>query len=238
MGDPASTAPGNASARTATSPSGDALTTNRSSPALAGQEAIGTQQQNATTAELRETLDKLKATSDELDAARDHVFRLQPQRADLTESEAKDSFNALYQAVRRLVRSRLKPALDALSKGRLHSCRPVPDQAEAFQGLVREAARSCHNVVGADEYQVTAVVMEFLDREVFGKPPCFVSAQEMGVLRKASDLLFTLRDGKGLRREHNNYIFLTTRPQQTIPIAEPGEVRRLPPLRTMAQEKA
>ncbi|EJT79196.1 hypothetical protein GGTG_04283 [Gaeumannomyces tritici R3-111a-1] len=143
--------------------------------------------------ELKAALKKLEAKDDELKATRDHVFRLQPLRADLTEDEAIGSYTRLHQAVVYLVRSRLKPVLEALKGGRLLSCRPVPDQAEAFKDLIKDAAKKHLQLAGADEYHVIAVVMEFLHREVFKKPFGFVSENEMDVLSDAFGLLVELR---------------------------------------------
>ncbi|KAL8409416.1 hypothetical protein RB594_007736 [Gaeumannomyces avenae] len=143
--------------------------------------------------ELKTKDDDLKEARKELEATRDHVFRLQPRRADLTEDEAIASFTGLRQAVVYLVRNRLKPALEALNSGRLLSCRPVPDQAEAFKDLIKDAAKNSLRVAGADEYHVIAVVMEFLHKEIFAKPFSFVSKKEMDVLEDAFRLLVELR---------------------------------------------
>ena len=108
-----------------------------------------------------------ETTLKQLAQARDHIFRLQPRRTDITETEAQTQFGDLYNSVHRWVTNRLEKILDELDSGQLYH-RAFPNPA-AKRVLSLSSARAiqhmqCHQ---SDEFVVIAVIMRFLCRAFF-----------------------------------------------------------------------
>lgn len=119
--------------------------------------------------QLADACSQNKTTGKQLQEAKDHIFRLQPQRSDVTEAEAREGYKNLCGSVQRWVENRMSGVLDDLEEGRL-STRAAPSQASArFVGLLREASRRCIGVDQSDEYHVIGVIMNYLWLAVFSK---------------------------------------------------------------------
>lgn len=114
---------------------------------------------------------KVQEVEEQLRLARDHIFRLQPQRTEITETEAAASFQVLYENVRRFVQNRLQRILSDLDSGVLenHTPRHLGDGTNLLD-LVRGSARTWFEARESDEFHVIAAVMEYLRRVIFDKP--------------------------------------------------------------------
>lgn len=121
-----------------------------------------------TQSQLAEARGQVRAKTKHLQDAKDQIFRLQPQRKDITESEAQDYYRNLCGNVQRWVENRLKPMLDDLDLGRLRT-RPGPIQATRFVSLLREPSKRCINIDESDEHHVIAVIMNYLWLAFFAK---------------------------------------------------------------------
>jgi hypothetical protein len=129
---------------------------------------------------LREQLDDLRqrfketeqygqTTAQQLKDARDHIFRLQPRRREITETEAQEAFKNLFDKVQRWVQNRLTPILDELDGGVLKN-RPVHmENANRLLSLVREPAKHCFTTNESDEYHIIALIMQYLCSHLFNK---------------------------------------------------------------------
>ncbi|KAM0417760.1 hypothetical protein ACHAPD_004102 [Fusarium lateritium] len=116
-----------------------------------------------------ETLEKqLAITQQQLEETQDQVFRLQPSRKDITESEAKDAYKTLVANVQRWVENRAGHVIDELETGRLTS-RPVPPEGSRLVTLLREQSRRCINVSQSDEFQIMGAIMNYLHITMFSK---------------------------------------------------------------------
>ncbi len=106
----------------------------------------------------------------QLAQAREHIFRLQSPRTDITETEAAEAYSALYANVTRWVQNRLDPILRALSENRLGTP-PKPDSEATppLLGLVREPAHGWLQASESDEAHVIAIIMEFLRSTIFAR---------------------------------------------------------------------
>ncbi|CAM1502084.1 Fc.00g040680.m01.CDS01 [Cosmosporella sp. VM-42] len=109
-----------------------------------------------------------KTKTKQLQDAKDQIFRLQPRRKDITESEAQDAYKTLCGNVQRWVENRLKGILDDLDSGRLRT-RPIPPQATRFITLIRESAKRYLGVDQSDEHHVMAAIMNYLWLVLFSK---------------------------------------------------------------------
>ncbi|KAJ6443835.1 alphaherpesvirus glycoprotein E domain-containing protein [Purpureocillium lavendulum] len=125
--------------------------------------------------ELAETQDQLiearnqsKAKAKQLQDARDQIFRLQPRRKDITESEAQETYKKLCGNVQRWVENRLPGTLDDMEGGRLRA-RPLGAYAGRFASLIREPAKRCLSLHQADEHHVIAIIMYYLWLALFSK---------------------------------------------------------------------
>ncbi|KAL3954663.1 hypothetical protein ACCO45_010226 [Purpureocillium lilacinum] len=125
--------------------------------------------------ELADTQDQLiearnqsKAKSKQLQDAKDQIFRLQPRRKDITESEAQEAYKRLCSNVQRWVENRLPGTLDDMEAGRLRS-RPSGVHAGRFVSLIREPAKRCLGVHQSDEHHAIAVIMYYLWLALFSK---------------------------------------------------------------------
>ena len=104
----------------------------------------------------------------QISEAKDQIFRLQPTRKDITESEAVEAYRALCGNVQRWVDNRLKPILDDLDNGRLRT-RPPAIQAGRFVSLMREAAKRGLSHDQSDIYHIIAIIMSYLCIVFFSK---------------------------------------------------------------------
>lgn len=112
----------------------------------------------------RETRSKAKQLQD----AQEHIFRLQPTRKDITETEAREAYRNLVGNVQRWVENRVKDVLEDLESGRLKS-RTAPPEAARFVALLREQSRRCLNADQSDEYHIMGVIMNYLYLALFSK---------------------------------------------------------------------
>ncbi|GAB0136229.1 hypothetical protein EsDP_00004540 [Epichloe bromicola] len=119
----------------------------------------------------RETLEikaQLRTKDKNLRDAGDQIFRLQPHRQDITESEARETYKSLCNKVHRWVDNRLPATLEAVSAGQLKKA--PAQQAAKFLSLLREPGRRCLAVHHGDEYHVIAGIMYYLWLALFSKP--------------------------------------------------------------------
>ncbi|KAF0636162.1 hypothetical protein FPSE5266_11709 [Fusarium pseudograminearum] len=111
---------------------------------------------------------ELASTQRQLEEAQDQVFRLQPCRKDITESEAKDAYKTLVGNVQRWVENRAGHVIDELETGRLMS-RAAPPEGSRLVTLLREQSRRCINVSQSDEFQIMGAIMNYLHITMFSK---------------------------------------------------------------------
>ncbi|KAG8408748.1 hypothetical protein J3458_019766 [Metarhizium acridum] len=119
-------------------------------------------------AQLLDAQAQVKSKDRNLQEAGDQIFRLQSQREDITESDARDAYKALCDKIQRWVENRLPITLEAVSSGQ--SKKPPPAQATKFLSLLREPAKRCLSVNLGDEYHVVAAIMYYLWLAFFSKP--------------------------------------------------------------------
>ncbi|PFH56757.1 hypothetical protein XA68_16040 [Ophiocordyceps unilateralis] len=118
--------------------------------------------------QLIEARSQSKTKAKQLQDAKDHIFRLQPRRKDITEAEAQEAYKKLCGNVQRWVENRLPAVLDDMEAGRLGN-RPSGALATRFASLIREPARRCLGAHQADEHHVIAVIMYYLWLAFFAK---------------------------------------------------------------------
>lgn len=104
-----------------------------------------------------------------LQEAHDHIFRLQPRRRSITETEAQEDFQGLVASVQRWVENRLSTILDELDDGSLRRKRCDPHLATKFLQLTSGQARKHINAGESDEFHVVAAIMKYLCSEFFDK---------------------------------------------------------------------
>lgn len=121
-----------------------------------------------TQAQLAQAHNQHKSKAKELQDAKDQIFRLQPRRRDITESEAQEAYKKLCGNVQRWVENRLPQTLDDMEAGRMRG-RPSPALATRYVSLLREPAKRCLNSSEADEYHTIAVIMNYLWLVFFSK---------------------------------------------------------------------
>lgn len=109
-----------------------------------------------------------KTKERQLSDAKDHIFRLQPTRKDITESEAVESYRVLCGNIQRWADNRMKGILDDLDFGRL-KIKTAPAQATRFVSFVREAAKRGLDLDQSDVYHVIPVIMNYLSLVFFSK---------------------------------------------------------------------
>lgn len=117
--------------------------------------------------QLDSTRNQLQSRSSQLNEVRDQVFRLQPARSEITESEAKSLYQSLCKGIARWVESRMA-SLDAMGGARVGTM-PGALQAYRFVSLLRESARRCIDVGQSEEYHVFAVIMNYIGLGLFGR---------------------------------------------------------------------
>jgi hypothetical protein len=118
-----------------------------------------------------------------LQEAGDQIFRLQPHREDITESDAREGYKTLCDKIQRWVENRLPATLEAVSSASIK--KPLPTQASKFLSLLREPAKRCLSVHHGDEYHVVAAIVYYLWLAFFSKPfycPLDDSAQNSTLL--------------------------------------------------------
>ena len=118
--------------------------------------------------QLSQSQEQVKTAEQQFAEARNQIFRLQPQRKVITESEAIEGFKQLCSSVQRWVENRMRGILDDLEGGRVRG-RPSPAQSSRLVAFLREAAKPCIDVEQSDEYHVCAVVMHCLWLVFFAK---------------------------------------------------------------------
>ncbi|RCI08589.1 hypothetical protein L249_4692 [Ophiocordyceps polyrhachis-furcata BCC 54312] len=118
--------------------------------------------------QLIEARSQSKTKAKQLQDAKDHIFRLQPRRKDISEAEAQEAYKKLCGNVQRWVENRLPAVLDDMEAGRLPN-RPDGTLAARFASLIREPARRCLSAHQADEHHVIAVIMYYLWLVLFAK---------------------------------------------------------------------
>ncbi|RGP60553.1 hypothetical protein FLONG3_10815 [Fusarium longipes] len=111
---------------------------------------------------------QLASTEQQLAEAQDQVFRLQPSRKDITESEARDAYKTLVGNVQRWVENRAGHVIDDLDTGRLTN-RAVPPEGSRLVTLLREQSRRCINVSQSDEFHIMGAIMNYLHITLFSK---------------------------------------------------------------------
>jgi hypothetical protein len=104
-----------------------------------------------------------------LQEAHDHIFRLQPRRRSITETEAQEDFQGLVASVQRWVENRLSAILDELDDGSLRHKRCDPQLATKFLQLTSSQAKKYTNASESDEFHVVAAIMQYLCYEFFDK---------------------------------------------------------------------
>ncbi|KAF5011089.1 hypothetical protein FDECE_2771 [Fusarium decemcellulare] len=118
--------------------------------------------------QLAESRSQTKIKAKQLQDAKDQIFRLQPNRKDITEAEAREAYKNLVGNVQRWVENRVKDVIDDLEHGRLRT-RPIPPDASRFVSLLREQSRKHLNVDQSDEYHVMSIIMNYLYLALFSK---------------------------------------------------------------------
>jgi len=110
-----------------------------------------------------------QAALKQLEDARNHIFRLQPRRTDITETEASQLFNDLFNSVSRWVANRMEKILDMQEDGHLRGRIYPKDAARKVLQLTSARAKQSNNWTGSDEFQIIAVLMRFLCSSFFDR---------------------------------------------------------------------
>ncbi|KAI8932990.1 hypothetical protein NX059_009644 [Plenodomus lindquistii] len=131
--------------------------------ALAGMEETLDYRQKELERQERKTLKAEK----QLEDAHNHIFRLQPRRTDVTEAEAKEMFNDLFNSVQRWVGNRLDKVLDILDQGKLKNREFPRDAARKILALTGARALQSSGLDQIDEHHIIATIMEFIRRSFF-----------------------------------------------------------------------
>lgn len=108
-----------------------------------------------------------QAALKQLGEARNHIFRLQPRRTDITETEAQELFGELFNGIQRWVGNRLEGILDTLEDGQLRTRTYPRDAARNIVQLTSKRAMQSIRCDQSDEHLVIAVIMRFLCRSFF-----------------------------------------------------------------------
>jgi hypothetical protein len=108
-------------------------------------------------------------TSEQLHDAQNHIFRLQPRRTQITETEAQEEFEDLYNGIQRWVENRLEGILNEMDDGYLQKRTCAAEDAKQILRLTGARAREDFASDQSDEHHVIAIIMEYLCRHVFQK---------------------------------------------------------------------
>jgi myosin heavy subunit len=142
-----------------------------------------------------------KQAQEQLDDARNHIFQLQPRRIDITETEARELFDSLYNGVQRWVSNRLDKILDMLEEGQLQTCRLDANTATSLLALASAQAMQNIDCDQSDEYVITAIIMQFLHQSFFERRfycPLVVDGQEqdaIAIIDTVENLMRTIPRG-------------------------------------------
>lgn len=168
--------------------------------------------------QLTEARHQTKAKVKQIQDAKDHIFRLQPRRKDITESEAQETYKKLCGNVQRWVENRLPPVLDEMESGRLGD-QPVGAPAVRFAALIREPAGRCLGLHQSDEYHVIAVVMYYIFVALFAKPLYWPldGSDDDATIRWIDELESTMSKLPRGKRASPGFTSLNTREKLTPP---------------------
>lgn len=119
--------------------------------------------------QLAEARGQARSKGKKLSDARDQIFRLQPARKDILETDAVEAYRGLCSNVQRWVENRLKAILDELDVGKLRTRAPPTALATRITSFMREAARRGMHIDQSDNYHVTAIIMNYLCLVFFSK---------------------------------------------------------------------
>jgi hypothetical protein len=108
-----------------------------------------------------------KQVTRQLQDAQDHIFRLQPRRTMVTETEAEQEFEELYNGIVRWVQNRLDGILNELDDGHLQNRTCPADEANRILSFTCARAREDFLSDQSDEYHVTAIIMQYLCVRMF-----------------------------------------------------------------------
>lgn len=108
-----------------------------------------------------------KKVSEQLHDAQNHIFRLQPRRTQITDTEAQEEFEDLYNGIKRWVENRLEGILNQLDDGYLQTRTCPAEDAKRILILIGARAREDFASDQSDEYHVVAIIMEYLCRSIF-----------------------------------------------------------------------
>ncbi|KAF4435406.1 hypothetical protein F53441_13508 [Fusarium austroafricanum] len=111
---------------------------------------------------------QLASTQRQLAEAQDQIFRLQPRRRDITETEAREAYKTLVGNVQRWVENRAAYGIEDLEIGRLNARAASPEGLRLVT-LLREQSRRCLSVAQSDEFHITGVIMNYLHLTLFSK---------------------------------------------------------------------
>ncbi|KAF9765643.1 hypothetical protein IL306_002063 [Fusarium sp. DS 682] len=111
---------------------------------------------------------QLAVTQRQLAEAQDQIFRLQPRRRDVTETEAREAYKTLFGNVQRWVENRAAYAIEDLEVGRFTARASSPEGLRLVT-LLREQSRRCLSVAQSDEFHITGVIMNYLHATLFSK---------------------------------------------------------------------
>ena len=119
--------------------------------------------------ELKQQQARVQNVATQLSSAQDHIFRMQPRRNLITETEANEQFENLFNTVQGWVDSRLERILIELDEDKLKE-RPCPyERAKRLLTFTQLRAREDFGSNRTDEYHVIAVIMLYLCHQIFNK---------------------------------------------------------------------
>jgi hypothetical protein len=139
---------------------------------------------------------KVKGLSGLLEEAQDFIFRLQPYQQKITESDATAAYASLCKSVESWVEFRLGNAIEdrVIFKDSVFDSRSATD----LLNLVSSAGKEAFSCPETDEHNITAAVMQFLMKEIFGKDfYCPVDSKGMEFLSSIEKSMRTLVPHRG-----------------------------------------
>lgn len=110
--------------------------------------------------------DRINALGEELNETREQVFRLQPFRENITQSDALADYIAICHSVKSWIGTRLNSALDA---GRIIGTKLHLPLARKLISLMTDSGINGTVYLETDEHNIIAIVMQFLRIEIFEK---------------------------------------------------------------------
>jgi hypothetical protein len=153
----------------------------------------------------------------QLEDARNHIFRLQPRRTDITEIEANELFNDLFNNIQRWAANRLEKILDMQEDGRLRGRTFPREAARKVLQLTSARGMQSNKWDGSDEFQIIAIIMRFLCRSFFDRVfYCPLTAEGQQNINDTTTIISRVEQlMKALPR--GNIYLLLQRAQQLIP---------------------